>query len=228
MEHMSKRLDFVPIVDRPKLSLPDGARLALWVIVNVEQWSITRAMPRMVLPPPMGQPMLPDVPNWSWHEYGNRVGFWRIFEALNSRNIPVTFAVNGVVCEAYSRIAEAAPAAAAQEDYAQLIAEAKKLEKKGRRRQAFELYEQALVLNPNGSEALSRLAFHYLNKGKNELAVDHASRALAADPQSSEAWIVLGAAKDALKDKTGAREAYQQCVQVGKGVYVQECKRMLR
>jgi tetratricopeptide (TPR) repeat protein len=125
------------------------------------------------------------------------------------------------------RIAE--PTQAVDEaGYAQLVAEAGKLEKKGRRRKAAALYEQALALNPNGSQALSKMAFHYLNKGKNKLAADHAARALVGDPQSSEAWIVLGAARDALRDKTGAREAYRQCVEVGKGVYVQECKRMLR
>ena len=37
---------------------------------------------RAVLPPPMGQPLLPDVPNWAWHEYGMRVGFWRFLEML--------------------------------------------------------------------------------------------------------------------------------------------------
>ena len=41
-------------------------------------------MPRTVLPPPMGQPLLPDVPNWAWHEYGMRVGFWRFVEVLGS------------------------------------------------------------------------------------------------------------------------------------------------
>ena len=47
-------------------------------------------MPRTVLSPPMGQPLLPDVPNWSWHEYGMRAGFWRQFKALTDRNMPVT------------------------------------------------------------------------------------------------------------------------------------------
>ena len=44
--------------------------------------SLERPMPRTVLPPPMGQPLLPDVPNWAWHEYGMRVGFWRFLEVL--------------------------------------------------------------------------------------------------------------------------------------------------
>src|SRR3954467_786343 len=65
-------------------------------------------MPRTVLSPPMGQPLLPDVPNWSWHEYGMRSGFWRQFKALTARNIPVTLALNASVCAAYPRVASAA------------------------------------------------------------------------------------------------------------------------
>jgi peptidoglycan/xylan/chitin deacetylase (PgdA/CDA1 family) len=65
-------------------------------------------MPRTVLPPPMGVPLLPDVPNWSWHEYGMRAGFWRQFDALTSRDIPTTLAINGHVCKSYPRVASAA------------------------------------------------------------------------------------------------------------------------
>ena len=74
------RIPYSAIVDRPPLKLPDGARMAVWTIVNVEEWSIERNMPRTVLPPPYGQPLLPDLPNWAWHEYGMRVGFWRFVE----------------------------------------------------------------------------------------------------------------------------------------------------
>ncbi len=80
----------------------------MWVILNVEEWRIERNMPRTVLPPPMGQPLMPDVPNWAWHEYGMRVGFWRQFDALTKRGIPVTLAANGNVCAAYPRVAAAA------------------------------------------------------------------------------------------------------------------------
>jgi allantoinase len=65
-------------------------------------------MPRTVLPPPMGQTLLPDLANWSWHEYGMRVGFWRMFDALKQRGIRPTMAVNGIVCSSYRPIAEAA------------------------------------------------------------------------------------------------------------------------
>ena len=45
--------NFEALVDRKKLTLPNNAKLAVWIILNVENWSIERAMPRTVLPPPM-------------------------------------------------------------------------------------------------------------------------------------------------------------------------------
>lgn len=103
-----ERLDYSAIVDRPPLRLPDGARMVVWTIVNVEDWGIERPMPRTVLPPPMGQPLLPDIPNWSWHEYGMRVGFWRLFDCMKKSGIVPTLAINGIVCRTYPRVAQAA------------------------------------------------------------------------------------------------------------------------
>ena len=97
------RLPYLPIHRRPPLKLPNDARVAVWTIVNVENWSPTGAMPRTVLPPPMGQPLLPDVPNWAWHEYGMRVGFWRFLEALGASTSQGDFALNGSVCEVYPK-----------------------------------------------------------------------------------------------------------------------------
>lgn len=105
---LSSRVPFSAILDRPPFKLPNNGRILVWIIVNVEHWSIERAMPRTVLSPPMGQPLLPDLPNWAWHEYGMRVGFWRLFDALNQRGIIPTMATNGIVCESYPRIVEAA------------------------------------------------------------------------------------------------------------------------
>jgi peptidoglycan/xylan/chitin deacetylase (PgdA/CDA1 family) len=95
-------------VDRPPLRLPQGGRIAVWTIVNVEEWSIERPMPRTVLPPPFGQPLLPDLPNWAWHEYGMRVGFWRFVEVLARFGVTPTLAINGSVCRSYPRVAQAA------------------------------------------------------------------------------------------------------------------------
>src|SRR5438046_6729286 len=106
------RIPYSAIVDRPPLKLPGNGRVAVWTIVNVEEWSIERPMPRTVLPPPSshtaGQPLLPDLPNWAWHEYGMRVGFWRFLEVLNKFEIKATLAINGSVCKSYPRVAKAA------------------------------------------------------------------------------------------------------------------------
>jgi len=104
----SERLDFSPISRRPKLALPGGARLAVWVIVNVEEWDPTQPMPRTVLTPPAGGSPMPDIPNWAWHEYGNRVGFWRMFEVLDHLRIRAVLAINGSAIGRYEPIAEAA------------------------------------------------------------------------------------------------------------------------
>jgi peptidoglycan/xylan/chitin deacetylase (PgdA/CDA1 family) len=102
------RVPYSAIVDRPPLKLPDGARLAVWTIVNVEEWAIERNMPRTVLPPPFGQPLQPDLPNWAWHEYGMRVGFWRFVEVLGKFGVNATLALNGSVIESYPPVVEAA------------------------------------------------------------------------------------------------------------------------
>ena len=108
MTRLTDRVPYQASVDRPRLTLPGNKRVAVWVILNVEEWQIENPMPRTVLPPPMGQPLLPDVPNWSWHEYGMRAGFWRQWKALVDRDIPTTLAINGHVCQSYPRVAQAA------------------------------------------------------------------------------------------------------------------------
>ncbi len=103
-----KRSTFSAIVDRPPLKLPDRARIVVWTIVNLEYWSISRPMARQVLPPPTGQPLLPDVPNWAWHEYGMRVGVWRFFDLFRRLGIRPTLSINARVCEEYERVAREA------------------------------------------------------------------------------------------------------------------------
>lgn len=103
------RLPYSPIAGRAPLPpLPGGGRLVVWTIVNVEVWDIARPMPRTVLAPPQGKPLLPDVANWSWHEYGMRVGFWRFLDLYARFDIRPTLAINGRVCEDYPQLARAA------------------------------------------------------------------------------------------------------------------------
>lgn len=104
----AKRLRYSAIVDRPPLVLPDKARVVVWPVVNVEVWDIDRPMPRQVLPPPTGATLLPDVPHWGWHEYGMRVGFWRMKAVLDELKIVPSLSVNARVCLDYPRVAKAA------------------------------------------------------------------------------------------------------------------------
>ena len=104
----SQRLPYSAIVDRAPLKLPRGVRLVVWPIVNVEVWDIGRAMPRQALPPPTGVTLRPDLPHWAWHEYGMRVGFWRLKAALDRLKITPTLSVNARVCLDYPRVAQAA------------------------------------------------------------------------------------------------------------------------
>ena len=104
----TERISYSPIAGRAPLRLPDGARMAVWVIVNIEEWDAEAPMPRTVLTPPAGGSPSPDIPNWAWHEYGNRVGFWRLLEALDELSITAALAVNGTAVASYEPISRAA------------------------------------------------------------------------------------------------------------------------
>jgi peptidoglycan/xylan/chitin deacetylase (PgdA/CDA1 family) len=101
------RFDYTPINARRPFKLPKGARIAVWTIVNIEEWDIEKPMARQYLTAPQGVATVPDVPNWAWHDYGMRVGFWRLLEALAKRKIPATTAINANVCRSYPPVAQA-------------------------------------------------------------------------------------------------------------------------
>ena len=105
------RAPYDPIATRRPWTLPGGARVAVFLVVNVEEWAFDEPIPRPVLPPPAGgAPPVPDVPNWAWHEYGMRVGFWRIKELLDRYGIRATLALNASVARTYPPIVDAARA----------------------------------------------------------------------------------------------------------------------
>src|SRR5215212_5724255 len=98
------RFDYSPIIDRPPLRWPNGARVAVWVIPNIEHFlfdrpstSITHATTGLV----------PDVLNYSWRDYGVRVGIWRVMEVMEKHGFRGTVALNSEVCRHYPRIIDA-------------------------------------------------------------------------------------------------------------------------
>lgn len=103
----SERIDYSTIETRKQLSLPANGRVIIWPILALEVWNIDRAMARMVISPPQGLPMTPDHPNWSWHEYGMRVGFWRLKKMMDDLGVRPTVTLNARVCEEYPAVAGA-------------------------------------------------------------------------------------------------------------------------
>ena len=93
---------------RPKLKLPGKGRMIVWRVVNIEEWEITRPMARQLSIAPQGQSAIPDMPNWTWYEYGMRVGFWRLMRALKKAKVTPTMSLNAKVCETYPEATAAA------------------------------------------------------------------------------------------------------------------------
>ena len=99
LEH--DRFDYSAIVDRPRLSWPNGARVAVWVIPNIEHFLFDRPSTRIAT-----LPVNPDVLNYSWRDYGVRVGIWRMMEVMEKYGVKGTVALNSDVCDRYPRIIE--------------------------------------------------------------------------------------------------------------------------
>jgi peptidoglycan/xylan/chitin deacetylase (PgdA/CDA1 family) len=104
--YTNPKAEYLPIIDRKPLRLPGGARLAVWVVVNVEVWDFQAPLPRVLLPYPQDASLVPDVANYGWFDYGLRVGIWRLKDALDYYGIRATMSLNGVLCEAYPRVVQ--------------------------------------------------------------------------------------------------------------------------
>ena len=92
---------------RPKLEAPGGKPIVVNLVVNVEHWRIEDPMPRTLLTPPHGRETIPDVPNFSWADYGMRCGLPRLLELFSARGLPVSTSCNAGVIDAYPQAAEA-------------------------------------------------------------------------------------------------------------------------
>ena len=98
------RAEYSPIFQRAPLRLPGNARVAVWPVINVEEWDINAAMARTVLPSPQGVSLIPDVANFGWFDYGLRVGFWRFKQVLDRHGIRATVSLNASVCLSYPQL----------------------------------------------------------------------------------------------------------------------------
>ncbi len=94
--------DYVPLPERAPLRWPGGARVALILTFNLETWDLTKDTDRAYYAG--GPPILPDVlpgrvpdfPNYSWREYGQRVGIWRLYELFDELGVKASCTTNAV------------------------------------------------------------------------------------------------------------------------------------
>ncbi len=84
-----------------------GRRIIAHLVVNVEHWQFESAMPRTIITPPHGRETVPDVPNFSWADYGMRAGLPRILQLLAERKLPASTSFNAGVIDAYPQAAAA-------------------------------------------------------------------------------------------------------------------------
>jgi allantoinase len=87
------RYDYSGIPHRKDYSWPEGKRLAVYIGVNIEHFAYGKGLGHTVtreLPPP-------DPRTFSWRDYGNRVGVWRILDLLDELSLPACHLVNTAI-----------------------------------------------------------------------------------------------------------------------------------
>lgn len=94
------KYQFLPMPRRKPLKWPNGARVALMITTNLEYWDYVRESEKPFYPggPSIITDVLPgnvyDNPNWTWREYGHRVGVWRMFDIFKAAGVPTSCTVN--------------------------------------------------------------------------------------------------------------------------------------
>jgi peptidoglycan/xylan/chitin deacetylase (PgdA/CDA1 family) len=83
------RFGYAPIFGRRAFAWPEGRRLALYVALNLEHYAFGEGLTEQLVPAPE-----PDVLNYAWREYGNRVGAWRLLHEFGRLGLPATVLVN--------------------------------------------------------------------------------------------------------------------------------------
>jgi allantoinase len=95
---------YSPIVERAPLHWPGGARLALWIVPNIEHYQYAPRFSEIIQSQRMPHP---DVAAYGSRDYGNRVGFWRMLQVLDRHDVRATLSLNIACYEYYAEIREA-------------------------------------------------------------------------------------------------------------------------
>lgn len=97
------RYGFSPITERPDFAWPNGARLAVHLCLNVEWFAFDDEGGAVLA----SRNPAPDVLNYAWRDYGNRMGLWRMLRLLDELDLPCAAMLNAAVCEHAPQIVEA-------------------------------------------------------------------------------------------------------------------------
>jgi allantoinase len=97
------RFEYSPLPQRPDYSWPGKKRLAMYVALNIETFGFG-----MEVGPVLGNALpMPDQRAYSWREYGNRIGFWRLLELFDELKLPAAHLVNSYLYDTHPAIIEA-------------------------------------------------------------------------------------------------------------------------
>jgi len=97
------RFPYVPITRRPDYRWPNGARLAVYLGFNLEHFAFGEGLGACIGPASAH----PDVLNYAWREYGNRVGAWRCLELFDQLGLPAASLVNTALYDHCPELVEA-------------------------------------------------------------------------------------------------------------------------
>ena len=87
------RYAYSAIARRPDYAWPGGKRLAVYVALNLEHYAFGEGLREELVPGGAE----PDVLNYSWRDYGNRVGAWRLMDLFDELKLPVTLLLNSAI-----------------------------------------------------------------------------------------------------------------------------------
>ncbi len=98
------RYSYLPLIDRPRLEMPNGSRVAFWIAPNIEFYELRP-------PENQGRPIwprpAPDILSYSQRDYGNRVGVWRVLEALQRFGLRASVSLNAAMVDHLPHVVQA-------------------------------------------------------------------------------------------------------------------------
>ncbi|BDY31466.1 polysaccharide deacetylase family protein [Mycolicibacterium mageritense] len=101
---MTLPFTYQPIIERPPLSWPGGARVAVYIGLNVEHFLVDRPSTSIW---PGTADLVPDALNYGWRDYGARVGIWRTIESLDRYGVRPSVLLNSQVIDHHPQIVAA-------------------------------------------------------------------------------------------------------------------------